>query len=52
MKFYVEWKLSTADRPVIRTEGSMLRKDAELIQTMLWNYVPVEWVRIQRDFTS
>ena len=49
MKYYVEWKLSNGDRAVVRTEGSMLKKDAQLIETMLWNFFPIEWVKIQVD---
>jgi len=52
MKYYVEWKLSNGSQAVIRTDGSMLKKDAELIETLLWNYVPVVWVEVREDKTT
>lgn len=48
-RYYVEWKVSNGDRAVYRTKGSMLEEDAKLIETMLWNFVPVEWVKVTSD---
>ena len=47
MKYYVEWKLSNGDRAVVRTEGSMLKKDAQLIETMFGTMFRLNGLRFE-----
>ncbi len=47
MKYYVEWKLR--DGKAQRTEGSMLKKDAELIEALFVNYVQIDWVEVREE---